>query len=141
MLKEIKTIIPFDLAAVLASEKSRPGHLKVVELMAGGKTAISKDTHYKYKGSVFAKALKKNAPIVIDDTVSLSGTLDKDFFIKNSYASCFIVPLVRNGSVTDLLVLAAKKTNSFGGFQNMVAWIADGISFANQRQSLSAENS
>jgi CheY-like chemotaxis protein len=139
VLKEIKAVIPFDFAAILASEKSRPGYLKVVELMTAGKTAISKDAHHEVKGSIFAKALKQKAPIVIDDTGSLSSAIEKDFFIKGDFTSCFIVPLVRDGSATDLLVLAAKKSGSFGGFQNMVAWIADGISFANQRQSLSAE--
>jgi transcriptional regulator with GAF, ATPase, and Fis domain len=139
VLKEIQAFIPFDFAAILAREKSRPGYLKVVELMTGEKTTISKDAYHRYQGSIFAKALKQNAPIVLDDTGSLSSTIEKDFFAKNGLTSCFIVPLVRDGSETELLVLAATKSGSFGGFQNMAAWIADGISFANQRQILAAE--
>jgi CheY-like chemotaxis protein/GAF domain-containing protein len=111
VLKEVQTVIPFDFAAILAREKSRPEYLKVVELMTADKTTISKNSYHAFQDSVFVKALKQGAPTVID----------------------------REGSETDLLLLAAKKPGSFGGFQNMVAWIADGISFANQRQSLSAE--
>ena len=139
VLKEVKTVIPFDFAAILAREKSRPGYLKVVELMAADKTTISKNTYHSFQDSIFVKAFNQDAPTMIDDTASLSSTIEKDFFVKNKFASCFIVPLVRESSETDLLVLAAKKPGSLGGFQNMVAWIADGISFANQRQSLSAE--
>ena len=139
VLKEVKAVIPFDFAAILAREKSRPEYLKVVELMAAGKTGISVNAYHAFKDSVFARALKQNKPIVLDDTGSLSAKIEKDFFATNGFSSCFIVPLVRDGAATDLLVLAAKKAGSLAGFQNMVAWIADGISFANQRQSLSAE--
>ena len=43
VLKEIQEMIPFDLAVIMSREKSRPGYLKVVDVMAKGKTTLTEN--------------------------------------------------------------------------------------------------
>ena len=139
VLKEIQSIVKFDLAAMMVREKSRQGYLKVVDVMTRHKSKISKGAYFRHQETIFAQALKLKNPMLVDKPDSLTKNAEKAFFSGKSYKSCLLVPLMTGGIAKGLLVLAAKKPDVFSADQSLTGWIADGISCVNVHNSLAAE--
>jgi len=139
VLKEIQTIVDFDLAAMMVREKSRQGYLKVVDVMTRQKTRIAQGAYFQYQGTIFAQALKLKNPMLVDKPGSLTQNAEKAFFADKRYKSCLLVPLMTGGIAKGLLVLAAQKPGMFSADQSLTQWIADGISCVNVHNSLAAE--
>ena len=58
--------------------------------------------------------------------------------LKNGRRTCLLSPLRSDGVVTGVLILSAKTQGLFDGLQNLVEWIANGLSIAIERNRLSA---
>jgi len=139
VFKEIKSIVDFDLVAMMVREESRLGYLKVADVMSRHSSKISKGTYYRYQNTVFAHALKQKSPMVVDETDSLSEDIEKVFFEGKRFKSCLLVPLVTGGRAKGLLALAANKPGMFSADQSLTQWIADGIACVSVHNSLAAE--
>jgi len=150
ILNEIHTVVPFDIAVVMTRDENMPGNLTVTDLMATSPTSISKGDYYSPKGSVIEKVLKQESTIIVDDKNlpeeesemdsigSVSNKLEKELFAKNIGGSCLITPLKTDNVVTGILALYAKKPDLFYNVQNVIEWIANGLSIAIERSGLTA---
>jgi class 3 adenylate cyclase/GAF domain-containing protein len=150
ILNEIHTIVPFDIAVVMTRDDNMPGYLTVSDLIATGPTSISKGDYYSPKGSVIEKVLKQESTIIVDnknmseddpeiDRIGyVSNKLEKELFAKNIGGSCLITPLKTDSVVTGILALYAKKPDLFYNVQNVIEWIANGLSIAIERSGLTA---
>ncbi len=139
VFREIHSIVPFDLAMIMTRERSRPGFLKVLDLMATGITTIAKSASYPHQDSIMATALKQQTTLIVDDTGPLSHPVEKELFANHGSQACLLAPLVTEGIATGLLVLTAKNPGILYDVQRAMEWIANGISQAVERDSLSAE--
>ncbi len=150
ILNEINTVVPFDIAVVMTRDENMPGYLTVSDLMATGPTSISKGDYFSPKGSVIEKVLKQENTIIVDDKKSteeetemdsidsVSNKLEKELFKKNVGGSCLITPLKTDSVVTGILALYAKKPDLIYNVQNVIEWIANGLSIAIERSRLTA---
>ena len=150
ILNEINTVVPFDIAVVMTKDENMPGYLTVSDLMATGPTSISKGDYYSPKGSVIEKVLKQESTIIVDDknlpeeepemdsTGNVSNKLEKELFAESIGGSCLITPLKTDSVVTGILALYAKKPDLFYNVQNVIEWIANGLSIAIERSRLTA---
>jgi len=150
ILNEIHTIVPFDIAVVMTRDENMPEFLTVSDLMATGPTSISKGDYYSPKGSVIEKVLKQESTIIVDDknlpeeepekdsTGSVSNKLEKELFSESIGGSCLITPLKTDSIVTGILALYAKKPDLLYNVQNVIEWVANGLSIAIERSGLTA---
>lgn len=150
ILNEIHTVVRFDIAVVMTKDENMPGYLTVSDLMATGPTSISKGDYYSPKGSVIEKVLKQESTIIVDDknlpeeepeadsTGYVSNKLEKELFSESVGGSCLITPLKTDSVVTGILALYAKKPDLFYYVQNVVEWVANGLSIAIERSRLTA---
>ena len=150
ILNEIHTVVPFDIAVVMTQDENVPEFLTVSDLMATGTTNISKGDYYSPKGSVIEKVLKQESAIIVDDknfpeeepemnaAAPVYNTLEKELFAKSVGGSCLIAPLKTDNIVTGILALYANKRDLFYNVQNVMEWIANGLSIAIERSGLTA---
>ncbi len=150
ILNEIHTVVAFDIAVVMTQDENMPGYLTVSDLMATGPTSISKGDYYSPKGSVIEKVLKQESTIIVDDKNlseeepeidsigNVSNKLEKELFAESIGGSCLITPLKTDSVVTGILALYAKKPDIFYNVQNVVEWVANGLSIAIERSRLTA---
>ena len=150
ILNEIHTVVPFDIAVVMTQDENMPGYLTVSDLMATGPTSISKGDYYSPKGSVIEKVLKQESTIIVDDKKlskeepeidsigNVSNKLEKELFAESIGGSSLITPLKTDSVVTGILALYAKKPDLFYNVQNVVEWVANGLSIAIERSRLTA---
>ncbi|MBW2250424.1 MAG: GAF domain-containing protein [Deltaproteobacteria bacterium] len=150
ILNEIHTVVPFDIAVVMTKDENMPEFLTVSDLMATGPTSISKGDYYSPKGGVIEKVLKQESTIIVDDKNlpeeepekdsigSVSNKLEKELFSESIGGSCLITPLKTDSIVTGILALYAKKPDLFYNVQNVIEWVANGLSIAIERSGLTA---
>ena len=138
VLNELQSVVPFDLAFVMAKDDAKPGHLKIFDLLISGPSNLSKGTSYPIKGSIIEKVFKQETSLLVDNTCSLANSLDRELFAEHGCTSCLLAPLKSDGMVTGILALAAKDVGIFYNAHKLITWIANGLSLAIERNRLSA---
>jgi class 3 adenylate cyclase/GAF domain-containing protein len=150
VLSEMHTVIDFDLALVLMKNRQKPGYLTVFDMTAHGPADVKKGAQLYYRETAIEKVLDQETTLVIDDTRSAGAMFSGDdtdrdaddileeLFLKNDRRTCLLSPLRSDGMVTGVLVLSAKKQGLFDGLQNLIEWIANGLSIAIERNRLTA---
>jgi len=135
-LYEVQTAVAFDLAFILTREDSRVAQATVLEAMSNAPTAISKGTSFPFETTVIDKVFKQGTALLIEDTARLSTTEEMIF---EMYRSCFLAPLKMDGIVKGVLVLCSDNAALFAGTQELVEWMANGLSMAIDRSALTAD--
>ncbi|MES0447877.1 MAG: GAF domain-containing protein, partial [Desulfobacterales bacterium] len=135
---EIQDIAPMDLAIIMSKDVGRPGYLTVNDLMTSGTATISKGDCYPYEDSILADVMKHQTPLVINDTGSLSHSVEKELFANHGLKACILAPLLTDGIVTGILAMGAKKPGNFYDIQGPMGWVANCLSLAIERNRLSA---
>ena len=147
---EIRGVVPFDLALVLTKNGHRLDQFTVYDMFAQGPTNISRGTQFSCKGTVIEKVLRQESTVLLEDTPKLladlvnaktgsrCSTLEKELFVGDGRQTCLLTPLRTDGVVTGLLAMSAKSPGLFNGMQNLMEWIANGLSIAIDRNRLSA---
>ncbi len=139
LFREIHGLVPFDLAIIMAEEKAGPGSLTVLDLASSGTATISKGACYPYQDSIIATVLKQKSSLIVDDTGSFTNPVEKKLFANHGPKACLLAPLVTDGVAAGILALTAENPSVFYDVQNSMDWIANGISQAIVRNSLSSE--
>ncbi len=150
VLAEMHAVIPFDMALLLTKNGQKPGNLAVFDMLSHGATNITKGSWLNCTDTVFEKVLKQETTIVIDTVESLApangnggqnrkvSDIEKELFNHSDRNTCLLTPLRVDGLITGVLVLSAKAPGLFNGMQNLIEWIANGLSIAMERNRLSA---
>ena len=138
VLNEIQGVFPFELAIVMTRDECKPGYLKIFDLLVHGPSNIAKGTCYPYQTSVIDKVFKQETTLIVDDSASFANPVDRQLFTKHGCKSCLLTPLKTDGIVTGILALGAKETGQFHRIQDIINWIANGLSLAIERNRLSA---
>lgn len=139
VLNEIQSVVSFDLALVMTKADCKPGYIKIVDLLIKGPSHITKDSRYPCQDSVIEKVFKQETTIILDDPASFDNSVDEKLFKEHGCRSCLLAPLKTDGVVTGILVLGTKKSGVFNGLQDLINWIANGLSMAIERNKLSAD--
>ncbi|MEE8553191.1 MAG: response regulator, partial [Desulfobacterales bacterium] len=138
VFKDIQDVAPMDLAIIMSKDVGRPGYLTVNDLMTNGTAMISKGDCYPYEDSILADVMKHQAHLVVNDTGSLSRSVEKELFANHGLKACILAPLQTDGIVTGILAMGAKEPGNFYDIQGPMGWIANCLSLAIERNRLSA---
>ena len=139
VLSEVQSVIQFDLSILMTNSDCKPGHIKIFDMLVKGPSNIAKGSIYSYKNSVIEKVFKQESTLIVDDVASFNNDVDRKLFKENGCRSCLLAPLKSDGVVTGVLVLGRKDGGVFNGVQDLVNWIANGLSLAIERNRLSAD--
>jgi class 3 adenylate cyclase/putative methionine-R-sulfoxide reductase with GAF domain len=139
VLSEVQSVIHFDLSILMTNSDCNPGHIRVFDMLVKGPSNITKGSRYPYKNSVIGKVFKQETTLIVDDAASFNNDVDRKIFTENGCRSCLLAPLKSDGVVTGVLVLGRKEGGVFNGVQDLVNWIANGLSLAIERNKLSAD--
>jgi GAF domain-containing protein len=139
VLSEIQSVVQFDLSILMTTADCKPGHIKIFDMLIKGPSNIAKGSCYSYKNSVIEKVFKQESTLIIDDIASFDNEIDRELFKENACRSCLLAPLKTDGLVTGVLVLGRKESGVFNGVQDLINWIANGLSLAIERNKLSAD--
>lgn len=138
VFREIQDVAPMDLAIMMSKDVGRPGYLTVNDLMTSGTATISRGDCYPYKDSILADVMKHQTHLIVNDTGSLSHSVEKELFANHGLKACILAPLLTDGIVTGILAIGAKKPGNFYDVQGPMEWIANSLSLAIERNRLSA---
>ena len=139
VLSEVQSVIQFDLSILMTNSDCNPGHVKIFDMLVKGPSNIAKGSCYPYKNSVIEKVFKQESTLIVDDVASFNNDVDRKLLKENGCRSCLLAPLKSDGVVTGVLVLGRKESGVFNGVQDLVTWIANGLSLAIERNKLSAD--
>lgn len=138
VLNELQSVVPFDFAMVMERSGTGSDYIKVTELITNKPTSITKGSNYQCpQGSLIDRVLKQETTVIIDDTADISNKAEKKIFTQQGPKSAILTPLRMGGSVTSILALYAKKSGIFYDAENLIEWVAEGLSLAIERNSLS----
>jgi class 3 adenylate cyclase/GAF domain-containing protein len=135
VLKEIQSVVPFDLGIIMTLDETRPDHLTIMDFMTNDPTTLSKGSLYFYPGSVIDRVVKQKGTLLIDDADELSGEADRKLFADGSQ-SCIMTSLEAGGDILGVLVLAAKQPDLFNETEKFVEAMAGNLSLAIRRNIL-----
>jgi adenylate cyclase len=138
ILTEIHTVAAYDLAIVMTKHVSKPGYVKISDFLSNGPSNIATERSYSYQDSMIEKVFKQGIPFVVEDSGDLTSSLDQIIFQDHGCKSCLLAPLKMDGNITGILALASKKRGLFNEVQELLKWIANGLSLVLERNRLSA---
>jgi adenylate cyclase len=138
ILTEIHTVAAYDLAIVMTKHVSKPGYVKISDFLSNGPSNIATERSYSYQDSMIEKVFKQGIPLVVEDSGDLTSSLDQIIFQDHGCKSCLLAPLKMDGNITGILALASKKRGLFNEVQELLKWIANGLSLVLERNRLSA---
>ncbi len=138
VLNEIQGLVPFDLGMVMVRHENKPGHLKISDFMSNGASTIAKDASYSYQGSLIEKVFKHETALIIEGRRYVASAIDRLIFDDHGCISVLFAPLKAEGTISGILVLASKKQGIFNDAQELLKWIANGLSLVIERNTLSA---
>ncbi len=140
ILSEIHSVAAYDLAVVMTKHENNPGHLKISEFLSNGPSNIAVDRSYSYQDSMIENVFNQEIPLVVEveDSDDLTSSLDRVIFKEHGCKSCLLAPLKVDGNITGILALASKTTGLFNDVQEILNWIANGLSLVLERNRLSA---
>ncbi|MEE4600593.1 MAG: GAF domain-containing protein [Desulfobacteraceae bacterium] len=140
ILSEIHSMAAYDLAVVMTKHANKPGHLKISEFLSNGPSNIALDRSYSYQDSMIENVFNQEISLVVEveDSDDLTSSLDQVIFKEHGCKSCLLAPLKVDGNITGILALASKTTGLFNEVQEILNWIANGLSLVLERNRLSA---
>jgi adenylate cyclase len=136
VLKEIQSVVPFDLGIIMTSDETRPEHLTIMDFVTNDPIALSKGSLYFYPGSIVDRVVKQKGTILIDETDELSGESAKKLCFDDGSQSCIMTSLEAGGDFLGVLLLAAKGPDVFRDTEKFVEAMAGNLSLAIRRNSL-----
>ncbi len=138
LLNEIHGVIPAELGAVMLINKSQPESLTVSDFYSHHPCNLIKGRSYPYDGSILEAAIKQETTLEIDCAKANAATLDRALFADQRLKTCLLAPLVVEGQIYGILVLAGNQSGMFSKIMGLLKWLANGLSLVLERNRLSA---
>lgn len=138
VLNEIHSVVAFSRALVLFRDPGRPGCVKLLDMVVSEPLTFTKGASFPLHGSVLEKIFKQETVVLLEDTQNLELAADCELFAGPESAACLFAPLRSEGAVAGILALTTASCRILQDFQDLIKWVADGLSLAIERNSLSA---
>jgi class 3 adenylate cyclase/GAF domain-containing protein len=139
LMGEMRSVVPFHTAAILVTDEMRPDHMSVFELRSAGQPAAVRGLAVPFRHTVLDRAIRQDTPMPIDDPAVLAEDPLRSVLGENATAAVTAV-LKSDGRATGLLLLGADGGHPFRqDLFDLIGWMADTLSFAVERNALTAK--
>ena len=136
MLSEIKNVVPYDIAIVMARDEDIKQSLYIVDLLAFVPTNLNKGYSYLYEGTILDRLIKQQRPLILHETSSLTHPVEKEIFSDHISRNVLLTPLKVEGRVTGILILCNVQHGSLTGKETLIETMADSLSRAIEKEKL-----
>jgi class 3 adenylate cyclase/GAF domain-containing protein len=138
ILGEMQNVMSFDLAMVMVMDSNRPGNLVIFDLLTARTSSITRGDSFAMAGTVFERVIRQDNPISLDDTQQLTHQVEQAIIGPEPGQSGILTPLRMEGAVKGVLALTGSSRTVFEAHSELIDWIANTLSFAIERNHLSA---
>jgi class 3 adenylate cyclase/putative methionine-R-sulfoxide reductase with GAF domain len=138
ILNEIYSVAAYEFAIVMTKHESKPDYLVISDFVSSRPSNIAKGRSYAYQGSMIEKVFKQETALIVEGKRDTTNSLDQVIFKDHGCQSCLLAPIKAGANVTGVLALVAKKRGVFNDVQELIKWIANGLSLVLERNRLSA---
>jgi len=136
MLSEIKNVIPFDIAIIMARDEDIEQSLYIMDLLAFVPTNLNKGYSYLYEGTILDRLTKQQGTLILDETASLTHPVEKEIFSDHIANNVLLTPLKLEGRVTGILILCNVQHESLIGKESLIENMATSLSHAIEKDKL-----
>ena len=100
ILQEIRETIPYDMAVIVELDEDNSMHVIITEFLALVSTNLSRGNSYSCYGTVIDKVIKRQSPLILEDTGGLSHPVEKEIFLDHGFKTALLTPLKVDGRTT-----------------------------------------
>ncbi|MFH1081483.1 MAG: GAF domain-containing protein [Pseudomonadota bacterium] len=136
ILSEIKNVIPYDIAIVMARDEDIKQSLYVVDLLAFVPTGLNKGHSYLYEGTILDRLIKQQRPMILHETGRMTHPVEKEIFSDHTSHNVLLTPLKVEGHVMGILILCNVQHESLTGKETLIEAMADSLSRAIEKEKL-----
>ncbi|TFG35199.1 MAG: GAF domain-containing protein, partial [Nitrospirales bacterium] len=136
ILSEIKNVIPYDIAIVLARDEDIKQSLYIMDILAFVPASLNKGHSYLYEGTILDRLIKQQRPLILHETSSLTHSVEKEIFSNHTSHSVLLTPLKVEGRVTGILILCNVQQESLTGKETLIEAMTDSLSRAIEKEKL-----
>ncbi|PKN05452.1 MAG: hypothetical protein CVU74_01665 [Deltaproteobacteria bacterium HGW-Deltaproteobacteria-9] len=136
ILSEIKNVIPYDIAIVMARDEDIKQSVFIVDILAFVPTSLNKGHSYLYEGTILDRLIKQQRPLILHETSSLTHSVEKEIFSNHTSHSVLLTPLKVEGRVTGILILCNVQQESLTGKETLIEAMTDSLSRAIEKEKL-----
>ncbi len=137
ILKEIRETIPYDMAIIVELDEDNSRHVIITEFLALVSTNLSRGNSYSCYGTVIDKVIKRQSPLILEDTGGLSHPVEKEIFLDHGFKTALLTPLKVDGLTTGVLLLCNVPMELLADMYNAIECMAGDLSRAIEREKLS----
>ncbi|MCG7853643.1 MAG: GAF domain-containing protein, partial [Methanosarcinaceae archaeon] len=136
ILSEIKNVIPYDIAIVMARDEDIKQSLFIVDILAFVPTNLNKGHSYLFEGTILDRLIKQQRPLILHETGSLTHSVEREIFSNHTSHSVLLTPLKVEGRVTGILILCNAQQESLTGKETLIEAMTDSLSRAIEKEKL-----
>jgi adenylate cyclase len=133
---QVRTIMPFDFAAILIKDEEAPDCLSILDVISNIPTNISKNISHPYEGSAFDKAIRQGISLSVDITDQVRHPLEKELFLKHDLGVVILTPIWISGRIYGVLSVGCLRGKTLVYAKDQIETIASLISIAVERNKL-----
>ncbi|MDJ0811117.1 MAG: GAF domain-containing protein [Desulfobacterales bacterium] len=138
ILGEMQSVMPFDLATVITMDANRPGNLVIFDLLAAKTVPVARGHSFRMADTLFERVIRQDSQISINNVKQLGSQLERKIICPEAKQCGILTPLRMEGTVKGVLTLTGSSRNLFNERKELIDWMANTLSFAIERNSLSA---
>lgn len=138
-LNEIQAVTPFDIAIIMTKDDQNDDCMKILDVVANKHASFNRDEQFfiDEKG-IIGKVVQHGAPLIVDASTGIQSDLEWQLFGVHNCKTCIIAPLKLDGVTGGVILLGAHTPGLFNNSQELIEWLAIGLSLAIERDTLSA---
>jgi adenylate cyclase len=133
---EMRTVIPYELAIIMAMDEDTRQYLHIVDLLTFIPTGLNKGNTYPLDGTIFSKVMKQQHPLILKDMDRITHPVEIEIFIAQGARNAFLAPLKTEGQVTGILILCNIPHETVRNADIVIEAMADGLSRAIEKEKL-----
>jgi adenylate cyclase len=138
ILHEMKEVIPYEMAVVAELDGTSQNLLFIADLLAFNSTRLTRGNSYGYSGTIIDTVIKRQSPLILEDTSGLSSPIEKEIFLDHGFKTALLMPLKADGRTIGVLILCNVQTELLADMHEAIECMAGDLSRAIEKEKLSS---
>ena len=139
ILQEIRGHVPYDVAILLAWDKTTAHSLSILDFLAFVPTRLTLGNTYECEGSIIDRVIKQQSTIFLDETSTLTHPLEKELCApEGGDGTCLLMTLKVEGRITGILLLRNVVRTIVDQQSGLLSMMVDSLSLAIEKEKMIA---
>jgi adenylate cyclase len=129
ILQELKPIITYESAIIMALDEEDPNQLLIVDFLSSGPTSLAKGNTCFHKGTVLGKVIKHQSSLFLHDG-------KQEILPDHAVETALLTPLKVEGQTAGILVLCNLSPEPTDSHQELINSVGEALSWAIEKERL-----